>query len=331
MVSVVYPIIASCRAFEDYTRVLNSVASSTYKIGGISVPFNVIYSTATGKQQVNAVDENTLQIHLISIQKWFIYWIVLACVRLVEGCFGVLTSIVPGYSLLRLGFSLWLISPMVSFNNEDAVANTNSSFDQTLEWKNFTQGGCGLVFFAYFKPWLEKNIDVVRKLSVNPLTAVQYLPLNVLANLNNGFKLFGNGSREQRGAGAEGENSDTSGYGGSMADYTNVLDSSFVMVMNIKNRFTGNGEATPLASATTSATAPATAPATTPATATGSGVGSKDAGSILQKSSSIEEFDVISGVDSELGERSDAAAGTTTAEASIADTTATPRKRGYFW
>ncbi|CAK9438754.1 uncharacterized protein LODBEIA_P29780 [Lodderomyces beijingensis] len=298
LVSLAYPIIASCRAFEDYTRVSNSIASQTFKIGGISVPLNLIYNTGN---KLDGEDERKLQVHLITIQKWFIYWIVLGCVSFLESWLQVVIFLLPGYSIVRLVFSIWLISPMISLDWDHEQANA-ATFDQTLEWKKFTNGGAGLLFFAYIKPWLEKNIDLVRKVSINPLAILQFMKIGTILDMfdlnrtekkttltNAGFGGVGSGS------GTTGTTTNISGVGGSgsggagVVDYANVLDNSFVMVMNLKNRFAGNS---------------------------GDNVETKEVSSVK----SMEEFDVV-----------DVEKEPTVAEKETSSQEGTPKRRGYFW
>ncbi|EMG46609.1 hypothetical protein G210_3142, partial [Candida maltosa Xu316] len=211
LIATVYPVIASCRAFEDYTRVTNTLASQNLKIGGFTVPLNYIYGKSDATK-INADDERALQIHLISIQKWFIYWIVTAIVSLAENVLF-FKYIIPGYSLIRLAFNIWLIIPMISIRQE---VDANSTFDNTVEWKKFTSNGAGLIYFNYIKPWIEQHIESIRKLSANPANAIQLL--GFVNKLN--------------------KDTESSNESSSGSDYSNVLD-SFVMVMNMKNKWTG--------------------------------------------------------------------------------------------
>ncbi|KAI3404687.2 hypothetical protein KGF56_002521 [Candida oxycetoniae] len=232
LVSIVYPIIASCRSFEDYTLISNRVASQNFKIGGITVPLNLIYNPG-GLNSVDANDEKVLQLHLISIQKWFIYWIVLACFELVESLFSVLVYLIPAYSVLRLGFNCWLVMPMISFGQRDSVGENAATFDNSVEWKKFTSNGAGLVFFSYIKPWMEKNIKIVNSLSADPSIVLSVFNLTSSLNLSNLLKKVRIGRNTEQ---------NVSDVTGSVADYASALDSSFVMVMNIKNKFTGSGD-----------------------------------------------------------------------------------------
>ncbi|RCK60809.1 hypothetical protein Cantr_08596 [Candida viswanathii] len=255
LVAVVYPVVASCRAFEDYTRVSNSIASQNLKIAGFTVPLNYFYKSEPGKDsKIDENDERALQIHLISIQKWFIYWIVIAIVSLFENVLF-LKYIVPGYSFLRLGFNIWLIVPMISIQKE---VDANSTFDNTVEWKKFTSNGAGLIYFSYVKPWIEQHMETIRKYSNNPV--------DILLSVS-GLQSFFNKDA------TTGSPSETSSVA---SDYSNVLD-SFVMVMNMKNKWTGTGAA----------------PATPEDEQTAGPAAAKD----ISEGKSNEEFDVVDGTD----------------------------------
>lgn len=245
-VATIYPVLASCRAFEDYTRVTNSLASQNLKIGGFTVPLNYLYnrnlsgttnsdlndkssstttSSSSSSSNISINDERALQIHLISIQKWFIYWIVIAIISLLENILF-LKYIIPGYSIFRLIFNIWLIIPMISIKQE---VDANSTFDNTIEWKKFTSNGAGLLYFSYIKPFIEQHIDCIRKFSINPLNFILIERLKYLFNKNNQI------SPNERN---NNNNNTTTTNGNNNTDYSNVLD-SFVMVMNMKNKFTG--------------------------------------------------------------------------------------------
>lgn len=235
--------LASCRAFEDYTRVTNSLASQNLKIGGFTVPLNYLYnrnlggtpnsdpndkSSSSTSTNISINDERALQIHLISIQKWFIYWIVIAIISLLENILF-LKYVIPGYSIFRLTFNIWLIIPMISIKQE---VDANSTFDNTIEWKKFTSNGAGLLYFSYIKPFIEQHIDCIRKFSINPLNFILVEKLRNLYNKSN--QVSSNDTN----------NGNTStGSSNNNNDYSNVLD-SFVMVMNMKNKFTGGASST---------------------------------------------------------------------------------------
>lgn len=158
-----------------------------------------------------------VQRHLISLQKWFIYWIVLAVVSIGENLLF-LSYLIPGYSILKLGFNVWLIIPMLLMAKED-VDTTVSTFDNTEAWRKFTQSGAGLLFFTYIKPWIEHHIEILRKVEINPLEIIKLA--NVMSYL---------AKSQEVPLSTSGVNEETS-----------MLDSSFVMVMNMKNKWTGMG------------------------------------------------------------------------------------------
>ncbi|KAI5955747.1 hypothetical protein KGF54_001249 [Candida jiufengensis] len=234
LISIVYPIIASCKAFEDYTSITNSISSQNFKIKGITVPLNLIYNSSNS---INENDEKILQLQLINLQKWFIYWIIQGFLQFFEN-FLFFITILPGYSLLKLIFNIWLILPMISKFTRINDLNENINFDQTIEWQNFTKTGSGFLFFNFLKPWIEKNIDLIRNIVLNPFDFQNLLKLSSilkLQNLSSGGWFNGSNNKNT-------SNATTSNSNLNVNDFASYLDSSFVMVMNMKNKFTGNGE-----------------------------------------------------------------------------------------
>ncbi|RLV92706.1 hypothetical protein JA1_003054 [Spathaspora sp. JA1] len=256
LINTVYPVIASCRAYDNYTRIVNSIASQNLKIAGITVPIGMIFdtlkTTATSYTEDNhdnaknnesttvqkITPEMELQAHLISIQKWFIYWIVISVVTLFEKL--LFLNLLPGYSIIKFGFGIWLIFPMISTFSQQV--EIDSRFDNTKEWKTFTQTGAGLVFFKYIKPWIEHHRDKINEIISNPIQALhlresaKYFPVNLKNNIagslasNLASNLTNKFTSSEAGTGTGTENG--------------LLDSSFVMVMNMKNKWTGGGGAT---------------------------------------------------------------------------------------
>ncbi|EGW34676.1 uncharacterized protein SPAPADRAFT_69102 [Spathaspora passalidarum NRRL Y-27907] len=215
LINTVYPVVASCRAYDNYTRVASTIASQNLKIAGVTVPLGLLFDTL--KATTGITPELELQRHLISIQKWFIYWIVISVATLFENLLF-LNTILPGYSILKLGFSLWLIFPMISLSS--GQMEIDSRFDNTDEWKKFTESGAGFLFFRYIKPWIEHNRDKINEVINDPIQSLhlkettKYLPI-VSRYINP-------------------EVSKASNY-----SEPGFLDSSFVMVMNMKNKWTG--------------------------------------------------------------------------------------------
>lgn len=219
LTSSVYPVIASYKAFEAYSRLANKYASSNFKVAGISVPLNFLYREGGSDQ----LDEE-LQVLMISIQKWFIYWIVFASVQLVETVLF-LRHIIPLYSTFKLGFVGWLIFPMIiseggkkigGGSSGDPVAgeqNANSllSFDHTKDWISFTNNGAGLVYFQFIRPWIEGHFD-----SFNPSRLIGEVS-GLVSNL---------------GLSANTESAAT----------PSTLDSSFIMVKNFTSKLGYGGD-----------------------------------------------------------------------------------------
>ncbi|EAZ63342.2 hypothetical protein PICST_28236 [Scheffersomyces stipitis CBS 6054] len=224
IVSTVYPVLASYRAIESYTKYVTIVDSGKIKVGGISVPFSLLLKKEGAPS--DAFNEAALQFHLLSIQKWFIYWIVLAVSQLVETLLF-LKHLVPLYSVFKLLFTVWLVLPLflsISASLE-AQADASKTFDNTEDWINFTKSGAGLIYFSYIKPWIEGNFDNLENLNLN---------FSSLTSLFGLVSRFGSVAMLRE---ADNSNADLS-RGPEATEYSNnVLDSSYVMVMNIRNRF----------------------------------------------------------------------------------------------
>ncbi|KAK6873033.1 hypothetical protein K6H11_002539 [Candida tropicalis] len=109
--------------------------------------------------------------------------------------------------------------------------DANSTFDNTVEWRKFTSNGAGLIYFGYIKPWIEQHMETIKKYSNNPIDVLQSYsnnPIDVLQSVGGLNSFFNKNSN----TGSPSESSSVS------SDYSNVID-SFVMVMNIKNKWTG--------------------------------------------------------------------------------------------
>ncbi|KAI5962799.1 hypothetical protein KGF57_001368 [Candida theae] len=162
----------------------------------ISLVYPVFASTIA---IANSIDEPNLPSRVDALQRWLIYWVVIGCVAVTENILSVITFI-PGYSLLKVGFHIWLIFPMV-VDNED--------------WK---QSGAPWLFFEFIKPQLEANKDAIRRFVSNPLDLKTVLKLSSLAN------------REAKSS-PNTTTATTTGY-----DYASILDGSIVMVKNYFTR-----------------------------------------------------------------------------------------------
>ncbi|KAI5961802.1 hypothetical protein CANMA_003779 [Candida margitis] len=144
---------------------------------------------------IGSINEPNLPSHLIALQRWLIYWATLGCVTIIENTLSFITFL-PGYSLFKIGFHLWLVIPMLS-DGED--------------WKN---SGAPWLFFEYIKPQFEANKEAIYRFVSNPLDLRTVLKLSALADTK---------KEEQSPTAAT-----ATGY-----DYAAVLDSSIVMVKSM--------------------------------------------------------------------------------------------------
>lgn len=121
--------------------------------------------------------EERLQRHLLSMQKWMVYWIVFGTVHVAESLLF-LGYIVPMYSFIKLLFSMWLVSPMVIVtdgNNDGKSGVAANSKNIAL----FLENGCGLCYFRFVKPWLDGEFKHLVNLDISKL-----VPPSVLNYLN---------------------------------------------------------------------------------------------------------------------------------------------------
>lgn len=114
------------------------------KLGGYTIPIGLLFN------QNETINDQSLQYYLITIQKWFIYWIVFASFQLIESIFF-LKQIIPFYFFWKFLANIWLILPFIKFN---MINNSNNikNFDQAKDWLEFTQSGLGQIYFIYLNP-----------------------------------------------------------------------------------------------------------------------------------------------------------------------------------
>lgn len=167
MASTVYPIIASYKAYDTYSRLATSTGSTTINVGGVSIPLGTIFKKATSQDAT--VEDDTLNFRLLAVQMWFIYWIVHAAICVAENV--LFLKNLPLYSLLRLGLSLWLIAPIVVSGARLKSSQVLSFHDMQQEWIGFSSQGCGLLYFKYLKPFMDDNLAILSRFSVEPLLA----------------------------------------------------------------------------------------------------------------------------------------------------------------
>lgn len=156
---MIFPIFGSYKSVESYNKVANEIALSNVNIGGFQVPINTLLRKSVDSTDGTENGEGNLQRHLISIQKWMIYWIVYASLSVVESIF-LLRYIVPMYSLIRLGISVWLVSPMIIGTAGDTTGN-NNIVARKKEFDLFLQSGCGFCYYRFIKPWLDGEFKLI--------------------------------------------------------------------------------------------------------------------------------------------------------------------------
>lgn len=164
-VSTVYPIFASYRAYDGYATLASKSAASTVNIGGVSIPLGTMLKRATASE--SSIEEDTLNVRLLTVQMWMIYWIVIGCVSAVES--ALFLHVLPLYSMARLCFSLWLIAPIVLTRARNQKQLFVSFNDMQAEWASFSQQGCGLVYFQYVRPLMEGQFSFLYDLKMDEI------------------------------------------------------------------------------------------------------------------------------------------------------------------
>lgn len=171
--SVIFPIFGSYKSVENYNNVANEIALSNVNIGGFQVPINALLRKSGDSTAGTENGEESLQRHLISIQKWMVYWIVYASLSVVESVF-LLRYIVPMYSLIRLGISVWLISPMIIGPVGDTT-ESNNIVARKKEFDVFLQSGCGLCYYRFIKPWLDGEFKLFGGIDLSKIVSPSIL------------------------------------------------------------------------------------------------------------------------------------------------------------
>ncbi|CAK9683371.1 unnamed protein product [Candida parapsilosis] len=161
----------------------------------ISLVYPVFASTIA---VINSIDEPNLPPHINALQRWSIYWVILGGVTTIESVLPFITYL-PGYSLLKVVFHIWLIIPMV-VESDDRKAS-----------------GAPWLFFQYVKPYFESNKEAIKKFVSNPFDLKTVLKLSSLAMRENND--------------TDTTTATTTGYG-----YASMLDGSIYMVKNIFTR-----------------------------------------------------------------------------------------------
>lgn len=156
---MIFPVFGSYKSVESYNKVANEIELSNVNIGGFQVPINALLRKSGDSTDGTENDEESLQRHLISIQKWMVYWIVYATLSVIESVF-LLRYIVPMYSLIRLGISVWLVSPMI-IGSVGNPTGSNNIVARKKEFDLFLQSGCGLCYYRFIKPWLDGEFKLI--------------------------------------------------------------------------------------------------------------------------------------------------------------------------
>ncbi|GEQ72168.1 hypothetical protein JCM33374_g5854 [Metschnikowia sp. JCM 33374] len=167
LIGSVYPVIASFKAYDSYSRLATKTGSTTFNVGGVSIPLGTILKKATTSG--NAIEEDTMNYRLLSVQMWLIYWMVNASVCAVENI--LLLKWLPLYSPLRCALSLWLIAPIIVSSSRLKSSQVLSFNDVQQEWAVFSGQGCGLLYFQYLRPFIEENVGLLSRISLEPLLA----------------------------------------------------------------------------------------------------------------------------------------------------------------
>ncbi|QFZ28391.1 putative receptor expression-enhancing protein [Clavispora lusitaniae] len=154
-VSVLYPTFASYKAFDNYSKLSSSLSATTVNVGGVSVSFGTLLRRANSKE--DSKEEDELTSHLMRLQMWLIYWMVNGCFGAAEACLCL--KYVPLYSMLRLAFSIWLISPIVLSAARLGGSGVVSKADIQNRWIDFSSSGCGLIFFRFVKPFMDEHLS----------------------------------------------------------------------------------------------------------------------------------------------------------------------------
>lgn len=159
LAATVYPVLKSYQAFERYLRSAAAVTAANVNIGGFNVPLQALLKRAAGDQSTPIGHEEVLlQLEVLALQKWFVYWIVYGLVEILE-CVLLLKYVMPFYGLLRLLLLLWLMFPaaMGLLKTDPTVAQVA---DIPKDWDRFSQNGCGLVYYQLLKPWFDDDVSL---------------------------------------------------------------------------------------------------------------------------------------------------------------------------
>lgn len=132
-------------------------------MGGVAIPVGAMLKRATQSQnQQDPIEEDTLNYYLLNVQMWFVYWIVTACITVLEDM--TFLKSLPLYSLGRLVFSAWLMFPITNFASLRSLSKVLTFEKMQTEWQLFSNQGCGLLYFKYMVPVFETKAAALSKL-----------------------------------------------------------------------------------------------------------------------------------------------------------------------
>ncbi|CCE78899.1 Piso0_000933 [Millerozyma farinosa CBS 7064] len=167
LIGIVYPILSSYKSLKDYNDISKRIDSGKLTFGSVQVPINEILKRATGEQEGSdgSKDEGkALQYAIVGIQKWLIYWLVFASINVTETILLV-KHLLPFYSFSTFIFRMWLISPFFISGYTTDLQGAISVAEKELN--EFSQRGCGLIFFSFLKPWLDGEVSMLEDLNLN--------------------------------------------------------------------------------------------------------------------------------------------------------------------
>lgn len=164
IVSSIYPIIASYKAYDGYALLASKSAATSVNIGGVSIPLGTMIKRATTE---GTLEEEFVNSRLLTVQMWMVYWIVHGCFTVVESV--LFLTFLPLYSTVRLGISAWLIFPIVVSSTRLSKSQVLSTSDIQNEWMGFSTLGCGMIYFQYVKPAMQGKLGFLDGLNVDSI------------------------------------------------------------------------------------------------------------------------------------------------------------------
>lgn len=165
----VLPMYSSYATLKQYQRVVANLLTATITIKGVSFP-----NPLSNVPSEHPLKEEELQ-YSLNLQKWLIFWIVHASFALVESVLF-LKYLIPFYNFFKFGANVWMLSG-ISIADLLWPGQIDTMEKLTAKWTEFTENGCGMVFYTFIKPVLEYPIQDVVLPYVGQLKS--QLPTNV--------------------------------------------------------------------------------------------------------------------------------------------------------